>query len=380
VRTTAATYDRLAELPVEIQSYDLERLEQPVSSEFTRVTTVIRLRGGGEEGVGEDVTYSAEDQDAQQKGPRLPLSAAPRTLDDFSHFLDELDLFPSGPALPAFLDYRRWAYESAALDLALRQARVSLGAALERDPRPVRFVASTRQTALLRPWLDLYPRLRFKLDPTSDWDERLVEEVAALDATDIVDFKGAYHGTPVDQPPDAALYERVAAAFPEALIEDPALTPDTDPVLEPHRDRISWDAPIHSVDDVERLPFPPRVLNVKPSRFGTLRRLLDFYDYCAEREIRLYGGGQFELGPGRAQIQYLAALFHADAPNDVAPGGYNAAPAPGLPESPLEPAWPERGFGLPQNGRPGKARTSSRSSVSAAEEPRRIRVENSESS
>ena len=32
-----------------------------------------------------------------------------------------------------------------------------------------------------------------------------------------------------------------------------------------------------------------------------------------------YGGGQYELGVGRGQIQCLAALFHPDAPNDIAP-------------------------------------------------------------
>jgi hypothetical protein len=52
----------------------------------------------------------------------------------------------------------------------------------------------------------------------------------------------------------------------------------------------------------------------------------------------MYGGGQFELGPGRGQIQYLASLFHPDGSNDVAPGGYNEVePRAGLPESPLEP-------------------------------------------
>jgi hypothetical protein len=121
------------------------------------------------------------------------------------------------------------------------------------------------------------------------------------------------------------------------MIEDPALTPATDAVLEAHRDRISWDAPIHSVDDVLALPFPPRVLNVKPSRFGPIRRLFEFYDWCAENGVRNYGGGQFELGPGRGQIQYLASLFHADAPNDVAPSGFNDRPQPGLPTSPLPP-------------------------------------------
>ena len=67
-----------------------------------------------------------------------------------------------------------------------------------------------------------------------------------------------------------------------------------------------------------------------------MKRLFDFYDACAREEIALYGGGQFELGVGRDQIQLLASLFHADAPNDVAPGDYNAAaPLAGLPEPPL---------------------------------------------
>ena len=102
-------------------------------------------------------------------------------------------------------------------------------------------------------------------------------------------------------------------------------------MLEPHRDRITWDAPIHSWADVEALPFEPKCLNVKPSRFGTLARLLEFYERCEAEGIELYGGGQFELSVGRGQIQILAALFSADGPNDVAPGGYNAnEPCDGL--------------------------------------------------
>jgi hypothetical protein len=332
-----STYARLAELTVEIDEYRLERLEQTVSSGFTRVTTVVHLHGGGEEGVGEDVTYDVRDHDDH---PELPLAGS-RSLAELSGLLDGLELFGHEPAQAAFPDYRRWAYEAAALDLALRQAARSLARVLEREPRPMRFVVSTRlpdppSADHLRAWLELYPELRFKLDPTSSWDESVVADVAALGVTDVVDFKGAYRGTPVDQAPDAALYGRVAAAFADAWIEDPALDDETDPVLEPYRDRITWDAPIHSVDDVLALPFAPRALNVKPSRFGSLRRLFDFYDFCTERRIRTYGGGQFELGPGRGQSQYLASLFHPDEPNDVAPGVYNSGGArPGLPESPL---------------------------------------------
>jgi hypothetical protein len=72
---------------------------------------------------------------------------------------------------------------------------------------------------------------------------------------------------------------------------------------------------------------------------------MNAYDYLAERGIGGYGGGQFELGPGRGHIQYLASLFHPGTPNDVAPGGYNLVePPPGLPDSPLPPRPAETGF------------------------------------
>jgi len=70
-------YDRVADLSLEIESYELEPLEHSVSPEFKRRTTVVRLRGGGHEGIGEDVTYSADDQEAlQSEGPSLPLAGS----------------------------------------------------------------------------------------------------------------------------------------------------------------------------------------------------------------------------------------------------------------------------------------------------------------
>ena len=173
-----------------------------------------------------------------------------------------------------------------------------------------------------------------------------MHELATL-GVDVVDLKGQYRGTTVDNRADAALYERVVTAFPDAWIEDPDLDdPVAADVLAPHRERITWDAPIHGVEDVERLPFAPRMLNIKPSRFGSARRLLDTFDLCRERGITTYGGGQFELGPGRGQIQHFASLFSPDAPNDVAPAAYNAGSArPGLPAPPLSPPAERPGFG-----------------------------------
>ncbi len=345
-----STWERLAQLPLQIDSYELEGLQASVSSEFERKTTIIRLLGAGQEGLGEDVIYDALDQEIMQAaGPVLAL-AGRFTLASFSERLAELELFPQPPQRDVSPRYRTWAYESAALDLALRQSASTLHEALGRSPEPVRFVVSLRlgEPPTLEPVsrrLEQYPGLRFKLDPTSSWDESLIAELVGTGAVDSVDFKGYYSGSIVDQPADPVLYARVAEAFPQAWIEDPALTPDTDAVLASHRERFSWDATIHSIADIEALPYPPRMVNIKPSRLGGLRNLLDAYDYCAERGIGNYGGGQFELGVGRGQNQYLAALFHADAPNDVAPSAFNLPQTPpGLPSSPLAPAPAASGF------------------------------------
>ena len=345
-----STFDRLDDLPVEIDSYELEPLERDVSSDFTRLSTVIHMKGGGEDGIGEDVTYDALDHVAlQEAGPVHDLSGS-TTLAELFDRIGGLDLFPADPVREVSRLYRRWAFESAALDLALRQAGRSLAEQLGIEPRPVEFVVSLRlgKPASLDPVtgrLKNYPTLRFKLDPTSDWTDELIAQLVETGAVDSVDFKGHYVGTVVDQPPDPGLYRRVVEAFPEAWIEDPALNEETEPVLAGVHDRITWDAPIHSIADIEALPFPPKMVNVKPSRFGSVRALCDAYDYLAERGIRAYGGGQFELGPGRGQIQYLASLFHPDTPNDTSPAGFHAhSPPPGLPVSPLEPKLAPTGF------------------------------------
>jgi L-alanine-DL-glutamate epimerase-like enolase superfamily enzyme len=333
----AGLYDRLAALPLTVDSYELERLEEPVTRGFTRVTTLVHLQGGGLEGVGEDVTWYTEHHDREQAvGAVLPLSGS-WSLESFSDGLEMPD------------SHRRWAYESAALDLALQQAGTSLAAAVGREPQPVEFVISPGlgdppTGRVVRRWLELEPSHRFKLDPEGDWSDELIAELAETNAIVTADYK-AYYRPEDGPPPDPELYRRVAEGFPQAYLEDPALTDETDAVLEPHRERVTWDAPIHTVADVVALPFPPRVLNSKPSRFGRLQELLAFYDHCEASGIALYGGGMFELGPGRGQVQYLASLFHPEAPNDVAPRRYNAPePREGLPPSPLRPAPEPTGF------------------------------------
>jgi len=321
----------LADLRVRIDDYRIERREQAVSSEFTRVTTTVVLHGDGETGEGEDVTYTAADHDDFPDGEML---AGTWTLHSYSTRLDALALFAEEPAMGASRDYRRWAFESAALDLALRQAGRSLADALGREYEPVRFVASTR--ANIEPYRELFPALEFKLDVGEDWDRTLMEKLVATDRVRVLDLKAYYRNTGVDLAPDPALYRLVVECFPEVVIEDAWLEDGCLEALAGAEDRLSFDAPIHSWDDVGKLPLTPRVLNIKPSRFGTLRGLLECIEECEARGIRMYGGGQFELGPGRRQIQRLASVFYGDAPNDVAPSEYNDGPArPELPQSPL---------------------------------------------
>jgi L-alanine-DL-glutamate epimerase-like enolase superfamily enzyme len=346
-----STFDLLADLPLEVDGYTLEGLQAQVTSGFERLTTIVHIHGGGAQGVGEDVVYDGADHvTLQEAGPVHNLRGR-YALAEFCELIDSLDLFPAPPNREVSRLYRRWTFHSAALDLALRQAGKPLSEVLGRDASPMTFVVSLRlgEPPTMDPIerrLERYPTLRFKLDPTSSWTPELIAALVATDAVDSVDFKSLYRGTPVDQPPDPVLYRRVVEAFPHAWIEDPdVLTPETAAALAEEHDRITWDAPIHSIDDIEALPFPPKMVNIKPSRIGGLPKLCAAYDYCAEHEIGAYGGGQFELGPGRGQAQYLASLFHPDTPNDLAPVEFNQSnPPPGLPSSPLPPSPSEVGF------------------------------------
>jgi L-alanine-DL-glutamate epimerase-like enolase superfamily enzyme len=279
------------------------------------------------------VTYTAPDHDHMPGGLML---AGTWTLDDLSRRLDELQLWGGEDDDHGSRDYRRWAFESAALDLGLQQAGMSLADAVGRPYRPVRFVASTR--AEIEPYRELYPDLEFKLDVGEDWDRTLMERLASYDRVRVVDLKAYYRGTTVDLAPDADLYRAVAESFPDAVIEDAWLEDGCREALAGAEERLSFDAPVHSLDDLDGLPLEPKWLNVKPSRFGTVRELLEVVDACEKRGIAMYGGGQFELGHGREQIQRLASIFYADGPNDVAPSEYNDGGArPGLAESPLPP-------------------------------------------
>lgn len=334
-------YERVAGLELTVETVTLDRLERETSSGFVRTTTTFSIGGDGTTGRGEDVTYDTEDHDRlADDPPALPTGTF--TLAEFSRALEECSLFPREPEQDASRPHRRWAVESAALDLGLRQAGTTLADALDRTYDPVRFVVSTRLGEAgfdrIERILDANPDAEFKLDPTAEWTADLAERLASTDRVRVLDLKGHYRDADVGGDPDPDLYRLVVDQFPDVIIEDPLVTDGTRPVLTGEEERLSWDSPVTGVEAVEALPVEPSWLNLKPSRFGTVRSLLDTIEYCEDRDIRTYGGGQFELGVGRDHVQALASVFSPEAPNDVAPPGYNDPDlSPSLPASPLHP-------------------------------------------
>jgi L-alanine-DL-glutamate epimerase-like enolase superfamily enzyme len=344
-------WPRLADLPLVVEACEYDRLRAVLAYEFERVTTHVRLVGAGVDGLGEDVSAFREDGTTlHETRPHHPLEGE-WTLGGFSDHLATLELWPEPPEWPVAVNFRRWAFESAALDLALRQAGRPLHDVLGLEPQPVRFVNSLglgkEQPSIepVRRRLARSPGVRFKLDAEVTWALELVDEVAATGAVDTIDFKGHY-GFEVEDPEAlAALYDRVIAAFPDAYLEDPHDLPEIAQRLGSHVERVSYDSPIRSAEDIGATPLPARVVNVKPSRIGSLPQLFAVYARCAREQRPMYGGGMGELGVGRGQIELLAALFHPDAPNDVAPSAYNEDDPPGdLPASPLEPRPEATGF------------------------------------
>ena len=337
-------YDQIASLTVTIETVERRQYVAATTSGFDRTTTEFRLAGDGVVGCGEDVTYDAVDHDALAETDPIDLEGE-WSIAELSAMLTARDLFESKPpARETARPYRQWAIESAALDLALRQAGVSLGEYLGIDPEPLSFVVSTRlgeppTAARVTELLEGNRDRTFKLDPSPAWSEDLFVQLRETDAVRVLDLKGWYEGTDVDVPADPELYRDVLAAFPAAIVEDAAFTPATRPLLEPQADRLSFDYPIDGVDALESLPVEPGWCNIKPSRFGTLESLFETIEYCQENGISLYGGGQFELASGRRAIQTIAALWYPSAPNDVAPRAFNDPDAsPPYPTSPLAPS------------------------------------------
>jgi len=329
--TEPAIWQRLRDLPLTVDAASTAQRELEGGTAFTRITTEVVLQGAGQAGRGEDAAYSPDTQRALPVHFATLDLAGSWTLASFSERLDTLQLTPAGDQWDDHPNYHRWAFESAALDLALRQAGRSFAEAVGEAARPLNVcismgLGSPPDVSRVQGWLAAHPSLTFKLDASAEWTDDTVRALADTGAVRVVDIKGMYEGDWIDNTPNPALYARIAAGLPEALIEDPKLREETREALGADGlARVTWDAPLHSLADLLAADAVPAAVNIKPSRFGSTRELLAVIEYCQTQGLPLYSGGQFELGYGRTQAQTLAAVFFADAANDIAPAVWHTA-------------------------------------------------------
>src|ERR1700710_2432530 len=166
-------WTRIAELPLVIDSHAVERLEAGPPTD--RVTYLVRLRGRGAEGLGEEIGGDMADPDGTflAAAPDLAL-AGEWTFATFTAHLAGLDVWPEPPEWDMARRWRTWAFESSALDLALLQAGLGLGEALGREAQPTRFVNSLGlgdppEIGAVGRRIERYPALRFKVDAQASW-------------------------------------------------------------------------------------------------------------------------------------------------------------------------------------------------------------------
>lgn len=293
----SALADRLGELPVRIEGLRC-RSGRVALADYPggRPLTLVALSGAGQTGFGEHVAFTDGEQQT------------------FVHAVESALAAAAGPVAtivraqaPA---YTRAALESAVIDLALRQAGTSLRDLCGVEAAPFRWVTSFAAA-------DPAARARaaggeVKVDVDPGWTD---EAMAALarEPVAILDFKEG--GTP-------ELVARLAALFPSALFEDPPAGS--------RPPRVARDRPLLSIADVEAAAARGEEVNLKAPRMGGVLTLLRARATAHAAGARAYLGGMFEAGPGREQARQLAALFCADAPNDLAPlaGGLTSIAGP----------------------------------------------------
>ena len=318
VRRPVSLYDDVKDLPLEIDGVRARgpRAPGPRATSSARRRS-IHLHGAGEEGIGEDVTYHGEEHDRSQKrGPVLPLAGS-WTLDSLlraprhAAALRARARAARVPRLPPLGVRERRARPRAAPGghLARRRGRPRAatgrvrrldGARLATLDGAIRRVASP----LPGPPLQARRERRSGRTSSSRSSPPPARSTRSTSRASTAARSSTRRPTPISTGASPKGCRTPGSRIPASRGDDA--------VLEPHADRVTWDAIIHSVEDIESLRWPPKTVNVKPSRFGSVERLFAAYDYCEAHGIGAYGGGQWELGPGRGQIQLLAALFHPD--------------------------------------------------------------------
>jgi L-alanine-DL-glutamate epimerase-like enolase superfamily enzyme len=282
---------RLATLPVRVSSIRCTSGRVALADyPGGRPCTLVALSGDDHTGFGENVAFSDGEQQTFVYNVEGMLERAAG---------------PVGAVLrPGLKPHDRAALEGALIDLALRQAGMSLRDLCGVEEAPLRWVRSFAARADAAAYAKGIGG-ELKVDVHPGWPD---EEIAALarEAVAILDFKGEGRGEDC---------RRLSAAFPSAIFEDPPLGCA--------HERVAHDRSIVNERDVAIAVASGGWVNVKAPRMGGFLAVLEA---LALARGRAYFGGMFEAGPGREQARALAALFCGDAPNDLAPlaGGMGA--------------------------------------------------------
>lgn len=317
----------IAALPLTIEAAVVHTTEIAIPSygEERRPTSTVELSGGGCRGYGEHVGWTADDHRAFGRWAAT-LPRGTRTLESLH---DELAPRRREHA------YDCAALESAALDLALHQQAETLASLAGVAHAPLRYVRSfaapPNPVAAVRGWRNEAPAIGLKLDVEPSWTEDTLAALSEIGGITILD--GKLRGT-------AETAAAWAAAFPRAVLEDPA-APEAVPAR--LRPRLALDGPVSGAEPVSTIEtFRPGHVNLKVPRLGGILPLLDVACTCAALGIAVYFGGMFEVGVGRMQARSLASLLCPDGPNDLAP--IPGAESSGLPER-IPAAAASGGFG-----------------------------------
>jgi L-alanine-DL-glutamate epimerase-like enolase superfamily enzyme len=300
----------LAALPVVIDDATcaVAAVDVPSYPDGPRPSSVVTLAGRGERGCGEHVGWSAA----------VHARFRDETVAGVPVGVWEVGTWSAAVAERTTDPYERAALEAAAIDLALRQARTSCAALLEVQPRPVRYVVSFGIETDPLAALAAEPRSECKLDADAARSDDVLAALASSGRVAVVDWKTGG---------ERAAHERLHRALPTALIEDPGPAAGTWSTA-PFAACVSADGWLARAADLDALPRAPAAVNVKPGRMGGVLEALALAARAEACGIAIYVGGMFEVGPGRSQIQMLAALLSPDGPNDVAPIAVAGRPAP----------------------------------------------------
>ena len=335
-----------------IDDYALERLQRDVSSDFTRVSTVIRLRGGGEEGVGEDVTYDAADHDVAAGG-RARCSRSPG---DWT--LGVVLRPPRGarPLARAAAARRLASLPPLGLRVGGARPRAAPGRArrctrsLGREPRPVTFVVSLRlgEPATLEPVRARASSATRRCASSStrrrDWTTSSIAELAATGAVDSRRLQGPLRGhgrrpaAPTRPSTGASprrsrtrgsrtrkldAGDRRGARARTATASPGTRTSTASPTSRRCRSRRRWSTSSRRAS---------AALRELLARLRLLRR-------ARHRHVRRRPVRARRRAAARSSTSPRSST--PTRPNDVAPGGYNDVDPPdGLPSSPLRAARP----------------------------------------